>query len=89
MDDDTNNIISTERILSLVPKVEEQEPVNDIPKMMRDAADRIEQGDWGEADGGVFILHNTDGDLFVFGWGEDVPTSRDVLHYMIKAREVF
>ncbi len=89
MANDNDNIISTERILSLVPKIEEQEPVNNIPKMMRDTADRIEQDEWGATDGGVFILHNTDGDLFVFGWGEDVPTNRDVLHYMIKAREVF
>lgn len=57
----------------------EKDPADDIVKMLRQMADGIENGEQGVCLGAVFIL-NTEDDVIMFGWGEDIRTNRDIAY---------
>ncbi len=64
-------------IIKIVPK--EKAPADDIVRMLREMADSIEEGDYGNTLGSVFILATED-NVICFGWGEDVQTNRDIAY---------
>ena len=41
----------------------------DIPSVLRSIADQMEAGDYGEAEGAVLVLENTEGEIRTFGAG--------------------
>lgn len=47
--------------------------MRDVPAMMRDLADRIEAGEFGDGVKAVFVLQREGDYPLVFGWGDITP----------------
>lgn len=61
-------------------------PADDVVLMLREQADKIEAGEYGVVSGSVFVFHNEDGELAVFGWGKDVQKVSDAYYILSLAR---
>lgn len=72
-------------LVLLKPVVKEKPPADDIVRMLREMADRIEADEYGHASGGVFVL-STEESILLFGWGEDCQNDRDTVYYLEAAK---
>lgn len=60
-------------------------PANDVVKMLRLTADRIDNGDLPETNLACFVMQSED-DIYIFGWGEEA-VSKAKMYLMVSTAQ--
>jgi len=78
----------TDKIIKLIKNEPEDVPADDIVRMMRETADKIEEGAYGHSVAASLVLRNDEGSLDIFGWGPEIQKATDNISQFAVAQHV-